>query len=266
MKFKKWLLVKRWNCPFFVDDALVHLKKWTFSPLLMAVIGIWCGHAVRAQDFYSTKLDPDGLPWYRRKEAFEHGCGITNSKVLFCWGRNYAGELGVPVPNQDYRNLYHSRVKVVSEYQGRFVDLALGINHSCVLTDFGAVLCFGSNSFGELGRQISGNFDEVPREVEVPNRQGRFVGIVALSKKNSTCAWTDEGQVYCWGYNWFGEIGSSHVVLEDRSVAVQVSIPIHEIVLKVEDDSSKSGYCAQTLSQKNYCWGRGFGTTPILQP
>lgn len=37
-----------------------------------------------------------GHTWKRISPGHEHACGITTSDVLYCWGRNDAGQLGVP--------------------------------------------------------------------------------------------------------------------------------------------------------------------------
>ena len=74
-----------------------------------------------------------------------HACALTTSGGVVCWGSNYEGGLGdgttddrsVPAP--------------VSGLASGVSAISAGLYHSCALMTSGAVRCWGSNSFAQLG-------------------------------------------------------------------------------------------------------------------
>ncbi|MES2933570.1 MAG: fibronectin type III domain-containing protein, partial [Pseudomonadota bacterium] len=77
--------------------------------------------------------------------GFYGSCGLTATGGVKCWGFNYDGELG--------DNSTTDRLTPVD-----VIGLANGVSaidshsfHSCALTTAGAVKCWGTNSYGQLG-------------------------------------------------------------------------------------------------------------------
>jgi alpha-tubulin suppressor-like RCC1 family protein len=74
------------------------------------------------------------------------------------------------------------------------VPVTVGATHSCALTSVGAVRCWGSDGYGELGNGV-----KTPRSlpVEVP---GLTNGVAAVAiGVYQTCTLTSSGGVKCWG-------------------------------------------------------------------
>ena len=89
-----------------------------------------------------------------------HGCAITLNREVYCWGGNYNGQLGIG--KEGYMNTYKEPVGYASKvvagkqnsktgYLSNVVDLSLGQNHSCALTEEGDIYCWGDNTAYELG-------------------------------------------------------------------------------------------------------------------
>jgi alpha-tubulin suppressor-like RCC1 family protein len=79
------------------------------------------------------------------------------------------------------------------------VALAAGSVHTCGRTAAGQVLCWGRNTYGQLG---DGTTADRWRPVRVPG--GPFAAISAAGAH--TCA-VANGAPLCWGYNVSGQLG-----------------------------------------------------------
>ena len=73
-------------------------------------------------------------------------------------------------------------------------QIVSGGTHTCALTPAGGVVCWGSNSLGQLGDGTT-NQSDVPVAV-----RGLSSGVMSLALAwGRTCALTTLGRVYCWG-------------------------------------------------------------------
>jgi alpha-tubulin suppressor-like RCC1 family protein len=125
------------------------------------------------------------------------------------------------------------------------VPLAAGDSHTCMVTAAGAVRCWGSNQFGQLGNATTG-MTSLPVETEpIPE------GAAALAAgKDHTCALNAGGAVYCWGANAHGQLGDG--TSTDRSVPAPVQALTEKMVMLVAGDSFS---CALSVSGEVKCWG-----------
>ena len=114
-----------------------------------------------------------------------------------CWGSNQFGQLGDM--EQDDSALPVETFGVI-----QYVSIASGDMHTCGATRQGKVFCWGGNERGQLGNG-SITFSRVPFLGRM-NRRVQFVQVVSGS--THTCGLTAEGQVYCWGDNGAGQVGS----------------------------------------------------------
>ena len=122
-----------------------------------------------------------------------HTCGLAPGGTAYCWGTNWAGQLGDGNP----------RWQTVEVNGGRtFTSLVAGSSHTCGLAPGGAAYCWGSNGEGQLGDGTSGNIRTSP--VEVTGGQ-TFTSLVAGSFH--TCGLALGGAAYCWGRNQYGQLG-----------------------------------------------------------
>jgi len=123
--------------------------------------------------------------------------------------------------------------------------LALGGEHGCLLDREGAVHCWGSHRFGQLGDGgeigIRARREE-PVEVE---------GLEAVSIAAGTfhvCALDAEGAVWCWGHGGFGQLGSG---TEDRPTPTRVD-GVRAVALAAGEGHT----CARGSDRQVTCWGR----------
>lgn len=129
--------------------------------------------------------------------GLEHSCALDSSGGVRCWGSNDNFQLGqLDVVDR------LSPVAVPGLSQG-IRQIALGNSHTCVLSDAGAVSCFGRNDAGQIGDGTS-----LQRAVPAPvsGLQGSVVSIAAGAEH--TCAVLQDGAVKCWGSNYSGQFGN----------------------------------------------------------
>ena len=135
--------------------------------------------------------------------------------------------------------------------------VAAGSHHTCAVTTAGAVLCWGSNYSGQLG-------DGTTTDRHAPTAVSSLgSGVVAIAASTShTCAVTDAGALWCWGWNAFGQVG------DGTNTNKHVPTPVSGLGSGVASVASGWAHtCARTTAGALLCWGRndsgqlGDGTT-----
>ena len=124
-----------------------------------------------------------------------HACVRSEpSGQAWCWGNNYAGQLG----NDSTTDSAIGRAVAGSSDMS---VVSAGLSHTCGIV-FGGAVCWGQGFSGTLGNGTISN-SSVPVAVT-----GLGSGVAAISGGLShTCAVTTDGAVKCWGSNQFGQLG-----------------------------------------------------------
>jgi alpha-tubulin suppressor-like RCC1 family protein len=125
--------------------------------------------------------------------------------------------------------------------------LTTGVDHTCTVTPDGALYCWGTNAFGQVG---DGTFDHRP----TPTRVGSESDWVSVrSASEHTCARKSTGAAYCWGRNDRSSLGRFTVeawqptplALEEGSRWLTVTGGIQH-------------GCGIKLDGSLWCWGSNF--------
>ena len=167
----------------------------------------------------------------------QHGCALTPSAEVVCWGFPSFGQTGIATPQNVADDRMH-RVPGVADA----LDLAVGPEHGCVVVRGGDVLCWGRND----ALQVGGASSEHSAPVRVAGVTG--ASAVAAGGKH-TCA-LSSGEVYCWGSNAAGQLGDSGVT-GNSATAVLVRGLSGVVAIAAGDDHS----CALLDDEGVYCWG-----------
>jgi alpha-tubulin suppressor-like RCC1 family protein len=140
-----------------------------------------------------------------------HNCRINRQGRAQCWGYNYFGQLGVgsTAAVGDEPGEMGGNMAEVNWGPQRATSIAAGENHTCAILDNDAVICWGYNGRGQLGRSDPANVGDRPGFSVAPVPLGETpIVALALGTKHS-CALHNDGAVACWGANSSGQLGAS---------------------------------------------------------
>ena len=191
--------------------------------------------------------EPNPVAGNHRWEAFStgryHTCGITLGGKLYCWGRNFDGQLGTG----DYRNSNVPRqVSIFDSNQSerRWRIVAAGGFQTCALDSEHRVWCWGGNGANNLGR---GNVvSDSPRPERVDSDQ-RF-GFVDCGRSHCCAITRGDGDLYCWGRNSNQQTG----VVRDGLAGASVSRPTRV--------NAGGGWASINLGEQHSCGSRVDGS------
>jgi alpha-tubulin suppressor-like RCC1 family protein len=121
--------------------------------------------------------------------------------------------------------------------------LSAANDHTCEITTGGAALCWGSNSFGQLGDGTT-----IERTIPVAVSGGLVFQAISGGPYH-TCALTTGGVAYCWGNNTYGQLGDGTTANHSSPAAVSGGLVFQAI------SAGQSQTCALTTGGAAYCWG-----------
>lgn len=142
----------------------------------------------------------------------QHSFGFGNNGILYAWGNNNDGQLGI----RDGSGVMGGNVKspqwlplpVDVPVGITFTQLATNLTHSLAVDSDGKLYAWGSNTYGTLGNSAMTE-SLVPIPVETP--AGVTFKQVAAGIHTSL-ALASDGTVYAWGSNEHGEFGNDSTV------------------------------------------------------
>ncbi|XP_011533437.1 RCC1 and BTB domain-containing protein 1 isoform X2 [Homo sapiens] len=172
---------------------------------------------------------------------------------VFAWGYNNCGQVGSgstanqPTPRKVTNCLHIKRV----------VGIACGQTSSMAVLDNGEVYGWGYNGNGQLGLGNNGN-QLTP--VRVAALHSVCVNQIVCGYAH-TLALTDEGLLYAWGANTYGQLGTGNKnnLLSPAHIMVE-----KERVVEIAACHSAHTSAAKTQGGHVYMWGQCRGQSVIL--
>ncbi|XP_074671835.1 RCC1 and BTB domain-containing protein 1 isoform X2 [Strix aluco] len=193
------------------------------------------------------------------KKVVEVACGSHHSMALsfdgdlYAWGYNNCGQVGSgSTANQPTPR------RVSNCLQGKMVvGIACGQTSSMAVVNNGEVYGWGYNGNGQLGLGNNGN-------QLTPCRVAALHGVCILQIACGyahTLALTDEGLLYAWGANTYGQLGTGNKSNQLSPVQIMME---KERVVEIAACHSAHTSAAKTQSGQVYMWGQCRGQSVIF--
>lgn len=132
-------------------------------------------------------------------------CAVLTENRIKCWGDNDYGQLGNN--NLGVNSITPVDVNLSALASDETViDAGLGEDQGCLLTNKGAVYCWGRDNYGQLGDGLIGS------NMAKPTLSLLTSGVTQLSvgRYHNCVIMEPNQQVQCWGYNLFGQLGQGN--------------------------------------------------------
>ncbi|HPS31332.1 MAG TPA: hypothetical protein PLZ43_13820 [bacterium] len=233
-------------------------------------------------DFKNTPTKVNDNSWKEITAGSMHSCGITSDGTLYCWGHGTYGELG--------DGTLFSKGTPTKIGTDKWLKISAGSDHTCGIKEDNKLYCWGWNSEGQLGLGTSGT-DEYKTEPTKVNDDtwsnisagnAAACGIKSSDKKlycwgykltttpikvnddtwknvelgyNHKCGIKEDNKLYCWGSNYYGQLGDGTGGDEtsNNDKLIPTSIDSKWTIL------SAGGWhtCGNDRENKElYCWGQ----------
>jgi alpha-tubulin suppressor-like RCC1 family protein len=225
---------------------------------------LWCwgrGADGRLGDGFTTDRNTPTLvagEWVKVAAGGSHTCAIRADGALRCWGKNEFGQLGNSLSGSSEVSLSPDVVNSTI----RWIDITAGNHFSCGVKEDGTLWCWGQNIAGQVGQGTSGGQDtyNVPTQVGTET-QWRTVsaGRAGIDYDGTTggdhvCAYKQDGSVWCWGDNEFGQLGEGVEVDSPNQYSV-VPVPVNADSNWASLSVGRAYTCAIKDDSTLWCWG-----------
>jgi alpha-tubulin suppressor-like RCC1 family protein len=179
-----------------------------------------------------------GLSFRSVSAGSRYSCGLDGS-TAYCWGVNGNGQLG----NGTFTDATTPGA-VTAAFA--FATVEVGANHACGVDTGGNAYCWGANWDGQVGDGTTGSSVTTPTTV-----LGGLSFFEVSAGQWHSCGIATSGAAYCWGANFYGQLGDGTTT--DATAPVLVSGGLNWYAIS-------AGYyttCGITDAREVYCWGSG---------
>lgn len=147
-----------------------------------------------------------------------HAYAVESNGNLWVWGYNTQGQLGLGDTTVRQTPILHPSLNNAAKAvaTGGYTTAGAGaIGHGLVLRADGTIWVSGSNAYGQLGLGDAADrssFTQIPHTAfftDIFSGDGRYAACGAIS---------NEKEIYLWGHNGYGQIGSGNTANQSAPV------------------------------------------------
>lgn len=248
----------------FTNNSTV--MAWGFNQFgQLGNAGIPTGASSSSEDFSWKPVQVDTLNRVTSVAAGAYHSLAVSDGHVYGWGGNGSGQVGNDTLTNASTPVEVLKVLAadVKEPFTNATQVAAGALHSLVLTQDNKVWAWGDNAFGQLG-SAAGAPKLSPVEVVFPVEvTAQPIRIAAAGRYSA--ALMNDGTVYTWGYNDYGQLGIGTRVGTPEPVQVKFA---DGSALKADEISA--GLMHMLARAGNTIWGWGFneraqlGNEPVI--
>jgi len=182
--------------------------------------------------------------WARVAVGPDHTCAVRTDATLWCWGDDWAGQLG-----QNSTSDGHLPEQVSSPATDGWASVSAGAAHTCAVRTDGTLWCWGWNLFGQLGLGDAPD-QELPAQVTSPAADG---WTEVETGGEHTCALRGHA-LWCWGHNAYGQLGIGGTT--DQTLPRRVPVPTRRGwgLVTLGDHHT----CSTHTGHELWCWGENY--------
>jgi alpha-tubulin suppressor-like RCC1 family protein len=141
--------------------------------------------------------------------GWAHTCVVVNeNERVYCWGDDTYYQVGT--------NTVMSRFTVPMEIDPAFgfdsskrvSKFLSGSNHTCILDTLGDLYCWGDGTYYQNGSMAA---ITKPAKIGFSGTplQGKTIKSMGQGTANHSCVIASDDQIYCWGYNYYSQLGNN---------------------------------------------------------
>uniref|UniRef100_A0A8C1VJR7 HECT domain-containing protein n=1 Tax=Cyprinus carpio TaxID=7962 RepID=A0A8C1VJR7_CYPCA len=167
-----------------------------------------------------------GVPLAQISAGGDHSFVLSLSGVVFGWGKNSAGQLGLGDTTDR-----HVPTVVNSLNRKKTVSISCGGEHTATLSKGGTVFTFGSGGSGQLGHK---SFRDEHHPRVVAELWGSEVSQVTCGRHHTLVSVTSSKLIYSFGCGMQGQLGNGEMI--KQSVPFPVDLPTecnHDYTIKI---------------------------------
>jgi len=146
-----------------------------------------------------TRVGTDST-WSSVSVGYNFGCAVKAYGTLWCWGYNPRGQLG-----NGTRATAWAPTQVGTDSD--WAQVSVGYGYACAQRTDGTLWCWGTSAGGALGNGVTVN--DPASDALTPQQVGSASDWSGVSAGDGqTCAVNTGGQLWCWGANGHGQLGT----------------------------------------------------------
>ncbi|XP_051738887.1 probable E3 ubiquitin-protein ligase HERC4 [Ctenopharyngodon idella] len=156
-----------------------------------------------------------GIPLAQISAGGDHSFVLSLSGVVFGWGKNSAGQLGLGDTTDR-----HVPTVVNSLNRKKTVSISCGGEHTATLSKGGTVFTFGSGGFGQLGHN---SFKDEHHPRVVAELWGSKVSQVTCGRRHTLVSVASSKLIYSFGCGMQGQLGNGEMIKQSVPFPVDLS-------------------------------------------
>ncbi|KAK7161310.1 hypothetical protein R3I94_004095 [Phoxinus phoxinus] len=156
-----------------------------------------------------------GIPLAQISAGGDHSFVLSLSGVVFGWGKNSAGQLGLGDTTDR-----HVPTVVNSLNRKKTVSISCGGEHTATLSKGGTVFTFGSGGFGQLGHN---SFTDEHHPRVVAELWGSKVSQVTCGRRHTLVSVESSNLIYSFGCGMQGQLGNGEMIKQSVPFPVDLS-------------------------------------------